>query len=218
MNNRQLYLAWLRTTAPETYITAIRKVAGKPRGSGGLKRDLVGSMLTPTTGFGFLGDDTTDLQTITVSAPIDSSAFTMPVVDTSTFTTPAIEIPAPTDVFAPPPDELTGVTVTAQKIPVPGPAPTTDLWTQITTAVAGLAATALTSSQQSNLVKLNTARAAAGLPPVDANGRVITTSAVARPPSAALAAIEAQIAGMGSSPIVWIAGLGLLAFLFMRKR
>jgi hypothetical protein len=230
MNNRQLFLAWLRTTAPETYTTALRKVAGKPRGSGGLTRDLIGSMYTPSTGFGFLGDDfgslgqdntgvadgglvSNPLETVTVTPSPDwvynpadyQPAPPVALVDTSTFTTPAIEA-------TPPPALDTSGTL----VSIPAPAPSA--WGSFLTAVTGLASTALTTSAQSNLVKVNTARAAQGLPPVDANGIPIRPTASLFPPNTTIARLESSIAGVATSPLFLIAGVGLLALFFMRKR
>jgi hypothetical protein len=90
----------------------------------------------------------------------------------------------------------------------------TGLFSSIVSAVGGITAAAMTSSAQSNLLKLNTQRAAAGLPPVNANGVPVATSLSTNPQ---IAAMESSIAGVASSPVFWIAGLALLAFIVLRK-
>jgi hypothetical protein len=47
MNNRQLFLAWMRTAAPTHYMQVLRKVTGKTKSLGGLGDDLTDSFITP---------------------------------------------------------------------------------------------------------------------------------------------------------------------------
>jgi hypothetical protein len=228
MNNQQKYLAWLRTTAPEVYVAALRKVARAPRSLGGLSDDLVTRMYRPSTGFGFVGDEMTQLAarlrslgalgqddsdpdnigevTVTASSPTDDSssllldptsltpADILGVQEQATLPTAPINVPADTSSS--------------------GSSSNTGLFSSIVSAVGSIGAAAMTSSAQSNLLKLNTQRAAAGLPPVNANGVPVATSLSSNPQ---IAAMESSIAGVASSPIFWIAGLALLAFVVLRK-
>ncbi|MGH3574921.1 MAG: hypothetical protein ACRDUW_24375 [Pseudonocardiaceae bacterium] len=73
MNARQLYLAWLRSTHPDIYVAALRKVAGKPRSLGGLGQDLMSSMTAPdmasiASDVQLLPDVTTALDSATTSS------------------------------------------------------------------------------------------------------------------------------------------------------
>lgn len=47
MNNRELYLAWVRSNAPQAYLQALRKISGKARGLGGLGDDLLQNAIGP---------------------------------------------------------------------------------------------------------------------------------------------------------------------------
>lgn len=224
MNVRQAYLAWLRQTAPQTYATAVRKVAGKPRSLGGLNRNLIASLYGPATGFGFLSDDVTDatLAPVTVSAPdmssltVDTSGFQAPdmsslIVDPSTFSSP--------DLSASIPDFSTGGTDTSA--PSGGSSFfNANTFSSLITAVGNVASTALNVSAQSNLLKLNTQRAAQGLWPVQANGTLVPQSQLYPSSSPTLARFESAISTQGiATPLLMVAGLGVLAFaLFKRSR
>lgn len=221
MNPRAAYLAWLRQTAPATYATAVRKVAGKPRSLGGLNRNLVSSMYAPSTGFGFLSDDVTDasLQPITVTAPdlsslsIDTSGFqpadlSADIVDPSTFASPSL--PASPDVSTPATD-TSGSSGSSWF--------NSNTFSSLINAVGNVASTALNVSAQSNLLKLNTQRAAQGLWPVQANGTPVPQSQLYPASSPTLARFESAISTQGmTSPLLIIAGLGLLAVLIKRRR
>jgi hypothetical protein len=47
VNAKELYLAWVRSNYPQQYISALRKVASKPRSLGGLGDDLTASFISP---------------------------------------------------------------------------------------------------------------------------------------------------------------------------
>jgi hypothetical protein len=229
MNNQQKYLAWLRTSAPEVYVAAIRKVAHAPRNLGGLSDDLVARMYSPSTGFGFLSDEMSDLsarlRSLGALGQDDSDPDNIgevvvtgstPTVDTSSL------VVDPTSLV---PADILGIQeqATLPTAPINLPADTTTpaasssntgLFSSIVAAVGSIGAAAMTSSAQSNLLKLNTQRAAAGLPPVNANGVPVATSLSSNPQ---IAAMESSIAGVASSPVFWIAGLALLAYIVLRK-
>lgn len=210
MNAHAQYLAWLRINHPAVYMQALRRVVGKPRGLGGLSDDLLARMCRPTTGFGFLGDDsidTSDLPTITVEADTPSMPdLTDLVVDPASLTTPSIDLTDNTLLPA-----------------LPNPTPPTDssgssVFDSIAKAVATVASTAMSASSQSNLLKLNTQRATQGLPPVDANGIPVRTSLLRVSSNPTIANLERTIAGAATSPLVWVAGLGILALLLLGRR
>jgi hypothetical protein len=221
MNAKALYLSWLRQTAPELYTAALRKVAGKPRGLGGLGDDLVSRMCRPCTGFGFLGDDTSDLPTITVTAPdFYNTAPDLTGVD-SFLTEPGGLTVDPSSFSA---ADLTSLTAQdVSSLPTITEAPDTSagsggLFSNVATAVASIVTAGMTANNQSNLLKVNTQRASQGLPPVDSNGVPIRTSLLTPSSNPTIARIESTIAGAASSPLLWVAGLGLLGFLLLRKR
>ena len=203
MNNRQLYLAWLRTTAPETYSAVMRKVSGKPRSTGGLQADLVTNMFRPSTGFGFLGQDSSDMPEVDVTAtPITDTSYTLPTIDTSTFENPTLDQSV----------TMPDVTIT----PAPA-APSSDIWANVIKGVTSITAAALTTSAQSNLVKVNTQRAQQGLPPVDANGVPIRPSYSLYSSNPTLRNLEASISGSSMTPILLIGGLALVALLMFKR-
>lgn len=223
MNPRQAYLAWLRQTAPATYATAVRKVTGKSRSLGGLSRNLIGSLYGTCTGFGFLSDDITDsFAPVDISAPdmssltIDTSGFQAPdlssdIVDPSTFASP--------DLSASIPDFSTDTTSSAA--PSGGSSFfNANTFSSLINAVGNVASTALNVSAQSDLLKLNTQRAAQGLWPVQANGTPVPQSQLYPASSPAVARFESAISTQGvTTPLLMVAGLGLLAFaLFKRSR
>ena len=221
MNARQAYLAWLRQTAPATYATAVQKIARKPRSLGGLNRNLVTSMYSASTGFGFLSDSTDTLSPVDVTAPdmssltIDTSSFQAPdlsslMVDPSTFSTP--------DFSASIPD----VSVSAASTPDTSGGSSwfnAGTFSSLINAVGNVASTALNVSAQSNLLKLNTARASQGLWPVQANGQPVPQSQLSPSASPGVAQFESAISTQGvTTPLLLVAGLGLLAFVFFKRR
>lgn len=218
MNARQAYLAWLRQTAPQTYATAVRKVTGQKRSLGGLNRNLVGSMYAPTTGFGFLSDDITD--GVTVSAPdmsslsIDTSSFQAPdlsadIVDPSTFVSPDFSSSIPDFSVA---SDTGGSSDSGSSLF------NANTFSSLISAVGNVASTALNVSAQNNLVQLNTQRAAQGLWPVQANGTPVPASQLTTSSSPALAQFESAISTQGiASPLLLVAGLGLLAFALLKR-
>lgn len=219
MNARQAYLAWLRLTAPTTYATAVRKVTGQKRSLGGLNRNLVGSMYASNTGFGFLSDDITDasLSPVTVSAPdmssltVDTSGFQAPdlsTVDTSSFVSPDLSASIPDFSTAGGSTDTTGGSSFFNA----------NTFSSLINAVGNVASTALNVSAQSDLLKLNTQRAAQGLWPVQANGTPVPQSQLYPASSPAVARFESAISTQGvTTPLLMVAGLGLLAFALLKR-
>lgn len=221
MTNFQLYLAWLRTEAPDVYLAAMRKITGQVRTLGGLDSDLVDSMTQPAT-MGSFGQDSssdTSLPEITVYGDTGTadSGYTLPTLTEYDLNPPQIT-PTLTDVTLP---DVTEPNITITPAPAPAAPATggTNWAAAFVTAVGNVASAALRSSSQSNLVKYNTQRAQMGLPPVNAQGQVVSSAGLA-PATSAIYALESKIAGVtgGMSPVVLLAGIGLLAFLFLRKR
>lgn len=219
MNPRAAYLAWLRQTAPQTYATAVRKVAGQKRSLGGLNRNLIGSMYSSSTGFGFLSDDISDsFAPVNISAPdmssltIDTSGFQAPdlssdIVDPSTFASP--------DLSASIPDFSTGDAAASS-----GGSSffNANTFSSLINAVGNVASTALNVNAQSNLLQLNTQRAAQGLWPVQANGTPVPQSQLYPASSPAVARFESAISTQGvTTPLLMVAGLGLLAFALLKR-
>lgn len=217
MNNKQLYLAWLRTYAPTLYAQAIRNATGQSRNLGGLQNDLLQQALAPNLRHSFLGDDTT-LDPITVtgtymdaSTPITTdysfSPSDIPSFDTSTVSSPGFNIPV----------ESGGIVGMPTPAPV-APAASASTWTNILAAVTTIGAGVLNASNQSKLISLNTTRANQGLAPVDASGRVVSPYGVA-PTNSALLNFERSITGgSGSMMMPILALLGIGAFVMLRKR
>jgi hypothetical protein len=214
-NARKLYLGWLRTTAPAVYVSAVRRATNRTRSLGGLTDNLLNSALSPTYRHTFLGDDgdSATLDTIDVSAlPMDQ-----PITTDFNFATP--DTGATVD-----PGALQTVSIYGQPAPtVTTPAATSapsgvSTLASVLTAVTALGAGVLNASNQSALIALNTQRAAQGLPPVNANGQVVTAAGIATT-SPALQAFENAISGAGGSsmlPILLIGGLAL--FLLSGKK
>ena len=221
MNNAQLYLAWLRTASPEVYLLAMRKILRQPRTLGGLDSDLVQSMTAPAT-FGAFGQDSSSdssLPEITVSGSYDTTT-TDPYTDLNLNPFPDVTALTPEQLapVAPVTTSDTGPSVTIT--PAGGTDTGSSSWlSSFINAVGNVGASALTASNQSNLVKLNTQRAAQGLPPVNAMGQVIPGSALA-PATNAIYALESKIAGgVGAmSPFLLLAGVGLLAFVLFKRK
>lgn len=207
MNNRQLYLSWLRTVAPNIYVSAVRRATGQGKSLGGLSSDLVQQALAPNLSHSFLGDDlpvidvtaisadqpvTTNFSFDTTAIPFDSSSVPMPsqvAIDSSVVASATANTPAATSTFA-----------------------------NILSAVAAIGAGVANASTQSKLIQLNTQRAALGLPPVNAAGQVISP-VVTSATGAALLNFEKSIAGAGGaiSPLLIFGVLGLGAFLLLKK-
>lgn len=223
MNNTQLYLAWLRTTSPEVYMAAMRKITGQKRTLGGLDADLCASMTAPST-FGAFGQDDSSfdytMPEIDITAPVDTTTYTLPVID-ETSLTPVT--PIDTSVLTPVTD--IGTTVTMPDVTItPAPATSSPFSSNVlaafTTAVGTVAASALQASNQSNLIKLNTARAQQGLPPVNSAGQVVTpTNTRLAPATGPIYKLESTIAGAaGGVGLPLLLGVGVLAFFMLRRR
>jgi hypothetical protein len=217
MNPKSLYLAWLRTTSPAVYATAIRQATGRTRTLGGLTGDLVQKAFAPTLRHSFLGDDTaTTLDTIDVSAiSADQPITTNYTFDTSVpaFDTSSVALPTLTSDTGAVTSTTPAATPTAVAAAGGGPS----IFSNILTAVASIGGTVVTASQQSALIALNTQRAAQGLPPVNANGQVVTTAGLAAT-SPGILAFENAITGGNTAlfPFVLIGGV-IAAYLLFRK-
>jgi hypothetical protein len=221
MNAKQAYLAWLRQTAPATYATAMQKIARKPRSLGGLNRNLVSSMYSPSTGFGFLSDSTDTLSPVDITAPdlssltVDTSSFQQPdlsslMVDTSTFSSPDFSSSIPD--FSTSTPDTSGSSGGSSWF-------NSNTFSSLINAVGNVASTALNVNAQSNLLNLNTARASQGLWPVQQNGQPIPQSQLYPAASPSLARFESAISTQGmTTPLLLVAGLGLLAFAFFKRR
>lgn len=221
MNNQQLYLAWLRTYAPAVYSAAVRRATGQVRNLGGLTSNLVSSAMAPSLSHTFLGDDSLD--EIDVSAqymPTDTSTSYAPVVLSNTidsslpgFDPNSVDAPSAVSIDS---GSATGLPATSVSAPA-----SSSTFANILTAAASIGAAVIGATAQSNLIKLNTQRAAQGLPPVDASGRVVTAAGTATT-SAGLLAFERAITGGGSSgimgmlPILLLLGVG--GWFLTRKR
>lgn len=209
MNNRQLYLAWLRTASPTVYTAAIRKATGQTRNLGGLNQDLLQQALSPSMRHSFLGDDTSDMDLFSASDLTDTSPITF---DPITFSTPSFD---PGDIAAPMPVAIDSGSSTLST-PVASSAPS--IFASVLQAVTSIGATVVNASQTNALIALNTQRAAQGLPPVNAQGQVVTAAGTATT-SAALLAFENAIAGgSGSSSLLPILIIGGLAAYFLLGR
>jgi hypothetical protein len=209
MNNRQLYLAWLRTVAPTVYVSALRRATGVNRSLGGLDSDLVQQALAPNISHSFLGDDILD--PITVSAPVDQPITTDFSFDTST---PAFDSSGMT--FTPVAIDTSVVSPTAA---TPNPAAPNSIFSGVLAAVTAVTQGVMNASTQSKLITLNTQRAAQGLPPVNAAGQVISPVVTTATGSALLnfeRSISGGVSSMGS--MLPLLALGGLALYFLRKK
>jgi hypothetical protein len=223
MNNRQLYLAWLRTVAPSVYIAAIRKATGQTRNLGGLQSDLLQQALSPNTSHSFLGDDgtgTTDLSSVdlsnidfTASSDIGSNTFAAPDFSPVTIDTSQLDA----SISAPLAIQGGGFTAPAVSS---GSSQSTAIFTGVLQAAATVGAAAVGATSQSSLIALNSRRAAQGLPPVNSSGQVISASSLASTSPALLAferSISGGVGGLGLLPIgIGIAGIA--AFFLLRKK
>jgi hypothetical protein len=216
MNARQAYLAWLRQEAPATYAVAVQKVLRKPRTAGGLNRDLISSMYAPSTGFGFLSDVT--LQPISVDNSIpdipdtsSSDASSYPAADLSTVDTSSFSSP-----------DLSSFDTSTPAASSSGGGSSwlnSNTFSSLINTVGNVADTIINANAQSNLVQLNTQRAAQGLWPVQANGQPVPQSQLYPSSSPSLAQFESAISTQGgiSTPLIAVAGLGLLALLLLKR-
>lgn len=200
MNNRQLYLAWLRTEAPTVYASAVRRATGQTRSVGGLTDDLVQQSFAPNLSHSFLGDDT--------------SAMDLPPIDfqTPTFDTSLVATPAPVSFDMTP--------ALPSFAPTAPPASSGSTFSNILTAVTAIGAGVLNYSNQSKLISLNTTRAQQGLAPVDAYGRLITPARTTATGSALLA-FERAISGGSSGSmlplVLGVLGVGAAFMMFSRR-
>src|ERR1700733_7910346 len=98
MNNRQLYLAWLRTASPTVYVAALRKATGQKKNLGGLNQDLLQQALSPSTRHSFLGDDTSDMDSFSASDLVDTSPIVFDPITLSppVFDPGSLDMPTPT--------------------------------------------------------------------------------------------------------------------------
>src|SRR5487761_108345 len=223
MNAKQAYLAWLRQTAPATYATAVQKIVRKPRSLGGLNRNLIRSMYSTSTGFGFLSDSTDTLPPVDATAPdmssvsVDTSGFQPPdlsslTVDTSSFSSPDLSASIPDFSASTSTPDTSGGTGSSSWF-------NSGTFSSLISAVGNVASTALNVSAQSNLLKLNTARAGQGLWPVQANGQPVPQSQLYPSASPSVAQFESAISTSSmTTPLLLVAGLGLLAFAFFKRR
>lgn len=217
MNTRQAYLAWLRQEAPATYAAAVQRVLRKPRSLGGLNRNLISSMYAPSTGFGFLSDSVSDISLQPIN--VDSSSFSMPDLSAlDAFSYPAADLSTvDTSSFSSP--DLSSFDSSAPAASS-GSFLNSGTFTSLLNAATSVADTVINANAQSSLVQLNTQRAAQGLWPVQANGQPVPQSQLYPSATPSLARFESAISTQGvTTPILWVAGLGLLAFaLFKRSR
>lgn len=209
MNNKALYLAWLRTAAPTVYTAALRKATGQTKNLGGLGDDLLQQALSPNLSHSFLGDDGSDLDTsstFSASELVDTSPITFdPIVYTPpVFDAGSIDMPSP-------------VAVDTGAVPTVSPSAAPSIFTGILQAVTSIGQTVVNASSQNALIALNTQRAAQGLPPVNAAGQVVTAAGTATT-SAAMLAFENAIAGGSSSSMLPLLLIGGLAFYFLFGR
>lgn len=216
MNNQQLYLAWLRTTSPTLYAQAVRMATGRSRNLGGLADDLLQQALSPNLMHSFLGDDTT-LDTITVSSDAPAPVTTDMVFAPGNFSFDPSTVDAPS--FSVPIDSGAAVGFPSAAAPAAQPvAAPSSTFANILQAVTTIGAGVIQASNQSKLIDLNTARARAGQPPVDATGRVVSPYAVS-PTNSAIARFEKSITGgMSGSMLPILAMLGIGAFVLLRKK
>lgn len=220
MNNRQLYIAWLRTKFPQHYIMALRKVTGKPRSLGGLGDDLM---------LAGLGQDIAAFADSSI-VPQDMFSFSnmmgapdpnFSVVPAGSYDNPIPEIVVTgTNPFASGGAYMPGDSAAPAQAASPSFfSNLPNLFGNFVNAVAGVAMTSMAtkSSAQSQLLATNTARAQRGQGPVDANGVPITAASLA-PARGSLYALEQRLAGGGMSSWLMLGGIGLAAYMFLSRR
>jgi hypothetical protein len=199
MNNKQLYLAWLRTAAPSVYTAALRKATGQVRSFGGLTDDLVQQSFAPSLNHSFLGDDTSSVDL----SNIDFSNISN--IDVGQIDTGAIDAQITSGTAA----NLPSVTATTTSAP--------STFSNILTAVTAIGAGVINATNQSKLITLNTQRAAQGLPPVDATGRVVSGTGFSTTSPSLLAFERAISGGSTGSFLPILAVLGIGAFFLLRR-
>ena len=91
----------------------------------------------------------------------------------------------------------------------------TDYFSAIANAITSIAPTVVQTQAAENLLSINTQRAQQGLPPLTANGQIVTSSMLS-PTSATVAQMEAALAG-GSGGLLLIGGLVLVGLLVMNS-
>jgi len=216
MNNKQLYLAWLRTVAPTVYVSALRRATGQIQNLGGLTDNLLQQALAPNISHSFLGDDTTYMDTTFADfgAPagsIDNSQIAPTSIDFQTPSFDASQVSSPIN-----------ETLSFQA-PVAPPASTvagsSSTFSNILTAVTAIGAGVINATNQSKLIQLNTTRAQQGLPPVNAAGQVVSPTGFGTT-SPSLLAFERAISGgtSGSMLPIILGVLGIGAVLLFSKR
>lgn len=209
MDQRQLYLAWVRTNYPTIYMQALRKITGKTRSLGGLTDEMLDVAFSPDVA---TFSDTTQVSpdiynAITVSAGPDPYApAPLETIDTSTFAQPSqYELSAPS--YA-----LPNITTSFAAQPAPA-APSGGWFSSFANAVTQIGTTLIKSTAQNNLLQVNTARARAGQPPLNAMGVPISAASLG-PANSQILALERSIAGstggMGGLFLFSIAALGVL--------
>ena len=188
--NRQTYLAWLRTTMPNLYVASMQHVAnpkktnydfGKARGIGAVS-------FNQLAGLGDDGTDTTDQDLAISEDPLSY---------------------APPDVSAPPASDFTPVA------PPSSNSSGSSAFDSVVKAVSSVASTVVATEAQQNLLNVNTQRAKQGLPPLNANGQIITSNMLA-PTTSAISQAEAALAGNTGSLLLLLGGAALL-FMVARR-
>jgi hypothetical protein len=218
MNNKQLYLAWLRTYAPSVYMTAVRRATGQVQTLGGLTDNLLQQALSPKMSHSFLGDDSSSFVDTTFadynapSGSIDNSQIAPTSID---FQTPTFDSSTVSDFKQPLNVQGGGLTLPS----VSTPAASSNVFSNILTAVASIGTTVINATNSSKLISLNTTRATQGLPPINAAGQVVTAAGTTATGSALLAferAISGGTTGSSMLPILAILGIGAF-FVFSRR-
>ena len=206
MNNRQLYLAWLRTTSPAVYASAVRKALGQTRSLGGLADDLVNKAFSPDLAHSFLGDDTDFTDESSLQTGSSNDLTTLPTDFTNV-----------SDVSAPQPVSISSGT--AVGLPTTSGSSTGNIFASIISAVGSVGGAVINATNQSKLIALNTQRAAQGLPPINANGQVVGTTGLATT-SPGLLAFENAISGAGGSmmPILFLGIGAIVLFSLLGKK
>lgn len=218
MDHKQLYLAWVRTNYPTVYMQALRKITGKSRSLGGLTDNLMDVAFSPDVQAWSDSQVPQDVyDTITVSAGADPYAPPpLTALDTSTFLNPTSYLPPPGLDFS--------VFTPASVMPTPAApasaAPSGGWFNTFANAVTQIGTTLIKSTAQNNLLQVNTARARAGQPPLNAMGVPISAASLG-PANSQILALERSIAGstggMGGLFLMSIAALGAL-LIFSGKR
>ena len=194
--NRQTYLAWLRTTMPNLYVASMQHVAnpkktnydfGKARGIGAVS-------FNQLAGLGDDGTDTTDQDLAISEDPLSY---------------------APPDVSAPPASDTTVIAPPSSSSSSSSSSSGGSAFDSVVKAVSSVASTVVATEAQQNLLNVNTQRAKQGLPPLNANGQIITSNMLA-PTTSAISQAEAALAGNTGSLLLLLGGAALL-FMVARR-